>query len=111
MRSAHPRGHSHRVWNVRFNPFHDQLVLSASTDAHVKLWRAASISSAPLVDLDDDDSEQDVLDKEIKTFEFEDSVYSVAWSACDAWVFGSVSYDGRVTCHHVPSAEKYKILL
>ena len=105
------RGHSHWVWNVRFNPFHDQLVLSASTDARVKLWRAASISSAPLVDLEDEDSEQDVLDKEIKTYEFEDSVYSVAWSACDAWVFGCVSYDGRVTCHHVPSAEKYKILL
>ena len=30
-----------------YNRFHDQLLLSASTDGAVKLWRAASISSAP----------------------------------------------------------------
>ena len=96
---------------MRFNPFHDQLVLSASTDARVKLWRAASISSAPLVDLEDDDSEQDVLDKEIKTFEFEDSVYSVAWSAADAFVLASVSYDGQLAVNHVCPQEKNRILL
>ena len=43
--------------------------------------------------------------------EHEESVYSVAWSACDAWVFASLSYDGRVVINHVPSTEKYKILL
>ena len=34
----------------------------------------------------------------------------MAWSACDPFVFVSVSYDGRVVINHVPSTEKYKIL-
>jgi WD40 repeat protein len=42
--------------------------------------------------------------------EHEESVYSVAWSACNSWVFGSVSYDGRVLIHHVKSSERLKIL-
>lgn len=51
-------------------------------------------------------------DKIIKQYdEHEDSVYSIAWSSCDAWVFASLSYDGRVVINHVPAAEKYKILL
>ncbi len=51
-------------------------------------------------------------DKHIQAFsQHEDSVYGVAWSACDAWVFASVSYDGHVVINHVPAAEKYKILL
>ena len=57
-------------------------------------------------------SESEVQDIKIRTFDdHEDSVYSVAWSACDAWVFAALSYDGRVTINHVPSSEKYKILL
>ncbi len=51
-------------------------------------------------------------DKLIRTYdENEDSVYSVAWSAADAWIFAALSYDGRVVAHHVPPPEKYKILL
>jgi hypothetical protein len=41
----------------------------------------------------------------------EDSVYAVAWGGADAWVHASLSFDGRVVLDHVPSAEKYKILL
>jgi len=41
----------------------------------------------------------------------EDSVYSTAWSPCEAWMFCSLSYDGRIILSHVPSTEKYKILL
>ena len=40
-----------------------------------------------------------------------ESIYSCAWSATDAWVFASLSYDGSVVAHRVPSTEKYKILL
>jgi hypothetical protein len=48
----------------------------------------------------------------VRTFdENEDSVYSVAWSAADAWLLTSLSYDGRIVAHHVPPPEKYKILL
>ena len=41
-------GHSHWITKARFNPFHDQLVLTSSTDGLVCLWRATSVSSAPL---------------------------------------------------------------
>ena len=37
-----------RVWSVQFNLFHDQLVLSASSDSQVLLTRVASIASEPL---------------------------------------------------------------
>ena len=42
--------------------------------------------------------------------EHEDSVYSVKWSSTDAWVFASLSYDGRLVINHVPTNEKYSIL-
>jgi len=32
-------------------------------------------------------------------------------SAADAWIFASLSLDGRTIVNHVPPAEKYKILL
>lgn len=34
-----------RVWSVRFNFFHDQLILSSSSDCKVLLTCAASVSS------------------------------------------------------------------
>lgn len=42
--------------------------------------------------------------------EHQESVYSVAWSSYNSWVFGSVSYEGRVLIHHVKQSEKLKIL-
>ena len=35
-----------RVWTVRYNPSHDQFVVSAGSDTAVKLWSAVSVSSA-----------------------------------------------------------------
>lgn len=45
----------HRVWSVQFNLFHDQLVLTASSDSQVLLTRVASIASDPLQNLEDDE--------------------------------------------------------
>ncbi len=42
--------------------------------------------------------------------EHEDSVYRCVWSVADAWVFASLSFDGRVVINHVPSQEKFSIL-
>ncbi|KAL0485272.1 hypothetical protein AKO1_011681 [Acrasis kona] len=42
--------------------------------------------------------------------EHQESVYSIAWSSCNSWVFGSVSYEGRVLIHQVKHSEKLKIL-
>ena len=38
------------------------------------------------------------------------AVYSASWSAADAWIYSSVSFDGRVNVYHVPKHEKDKIL-
>lgn len=51
-------------------------------------------------------------DSLIQTYsDHEDSVYAAAWSSYDAWIFATLSYDGRLCINHVPPAEKYKILL
>ncbi len=48
-------GHSHWVWSVRYNRYHDQLLVSSSSDNLVKLWNVQSISSA--TKSNDDDAE------------------------------------------------------
>jgi len=116
--------HSHWVWSVRYNQYHDQLVLSSSSDGHVVLASMASISSEPhghLIEEEDDldgsdgdgadDKEPSLEDGKIKTFDdHEDSVYCVEWSATDPWVFASLSYDGRLVINHVPRSIKFRIL-
>ena len=115
--------HSHWVWSVKYNQFHDQLILSSSSDGNVVLSSMTSISSEPLGHLDDDDDEDvneddDEEDKEvtvledgkIRTYENEDSVYCAEWSATDPWIFASLSYDGRLVIHHVPRSIKFRIL-
>jgi WD40 repeat protein len=111
--------HSHWVWSTQYHPQHDQLVLSGGSDATVALWRVSSISSSPLVELD----ERDLMDETAggaavadtlirRVEEHEEAVYAARWAAGgDAWMFASVSYDGRLAVNHVPSTEKYKILL
>ncbi|RHY39581.1 hypothetical protein DYB34_004771 [Aphanomyces astaci] len=105
--------HSHWVWCVKYNRFHDQLVLSSSSDSSVNLWRVSSISSAPLLDESTDAGGIDIGDAKISTHDgdHEDSVYAVAWGSQDSWVYVSLSYDGRVVLNTVPSTEKYRILL
>ncbi|XP_015930057.1 EARP-interacting protein homolog [Parasteatoda tepidariorum] len=114
--------HSHWVWCVRYNSFHDQLVLTSSSDSRVILSRAASVSSEPFGHLLDEDnhgddengkiSEKQVSDGVISIYEeHEDSVYAVEWSSADPWLFASLSYDGRLIINKVPRAEKYRILL
>ena len=55
------------------------------------------------------DSDADGL---VKAFdEHDQSIFGLTWSAADAWIFASLSLDGRAIINHVPPAEKYKILL
>lgn len=79
----------------------------------VNLWRVASCSSAPWLSSElENEGEDDPPDIRVRAIDqHEDSVYSVAWSAAEAWVYCSLSYDGRAVVNHVPSTEKYKILL
>jgi EARP and GARP complex-interacting protein 1 len=126
-------GHRHWATRVLYNPFHDQLILSAGTDSIVNLWRMSTISSAPLVMLEDDESDgggfasqhsaksleetptksssAESPNVRVSQYEHMDSVHAIAWGAADAWIYVSASYDGKVVLNHVPSMEKYKILL
>jgi WD40 repeat protein len=114
--------HSHWVWGVQYNRTYDQLLLSCSGDCSVNLWNAHSLSSANSMTLapkpgdtlktpvshkllkDAPVSTVDLTsDHLIKCFEdHEDSVYSVAWSSVNPWLFASLSYDGRVVVNRVP---------
>jgi len=87
--------------------------LSAGTDASLNLWRCSSISSAPLLELDGEEATRlDAGDCKVRSYDdHEESIYSAAWSASDAWVFASLDYSGRIALNHVPSTEKYRILL
>ncbi|KAJ3366526.1 Protein tssc1 [Allomyces javanicus] len=122
-----PGRHTHWVTHVQYNRFHDQLVLSASTDHAVHLTSVSSISSLPLGVMSDASEAEDEAaassgsppplrakldDGLLMTYDqHEDSVYGLAWSAANPWVFCSASYDGRVLVNTVPNAIKYKIIL
>jgi hypothetical protein len=109
-------GHSHWVWSVRYNPFHDQLVLSTGTDCVANLWRLSTVSSAPLLteeygNNNNNSSETSAPNVRVARHEHNDSVYAASWGAADAWIYLTVGYDGKAILSHVPSKEKYKILL
>jgi hypothetical protein len=187
-------GHLHYATTVRYNPYHDQLIVTGGSDGMINLWRISSISSAPLMDLtsgtntsnpgngrrkhtttdpyqDDDDDDDDYDDDydyqrkkhdhstkdhkysdrenipqnnsmemndtttksqlssssndnnndydgdpsspdiRVHKIEMREAVYNVAWSSADAWLYAALAYDGTVIVNHVPSEEKYKILL
>ncbi|KAH0534316.1 EARP-interacting protein homolog [Cotesia glomerata] len=110
--------HSHWVWNIRINKFHDQLVLTSSSDSRVILSSIPSVSSEPFGPVHDEDSIDESVNRNKvddgvigKFEEHEDSVYAVEWSSADPWTFASLSYDGRLVINKVPRKYKYKILL
>ena len=107
--------HSHWVWSIRYNQFHDQLVLTCGSDSKVILTRIASLASQPFGHLiEDEESEKKktlFADEVIKVYEeHEDSVYAVEWSTVDPWTFASLSYDGRLVINKVPKKEKLSLL-
>lgn len=111
--------HSHWIWSVRFNTFHDQLILTSSSDCKTILTCAGSVSSdvgsgggAGGGGDDDDGNKERLPDGLLQTFEqHEDSVYCVEWSSADPWIFASLSYDGRMILSKVPKQYKFQILL
>lgn len=54
---------SFRVWSVRYNHFHDQLLLSSSSDSRLILSNIVSLSSEPFGHLDDEDDDEDKQDR------------------------------------------------
>lgn len=98
-------GHSHNILSAKYNPYHDQLILTGGSDNLVNLWRIASCSSSPWLggggggsssEHQDDGTPDEAANVKVKAIDqHEDSVYAVAWSPADAWIFSSLSYDGR----------------
>lgn len=111
--------HSHWVWCVRFNTFHDQLILSSSSDCKVLLTCAGSVSSEAQVSSEINEANTSgpqerhkvLSDGLLQSFDqHEDSVYCAEWSNVDPWIFASLSYDGRVIISKVPKQYKYQII-
>lgn len=101
--------HSHWVWTVRFNPFHDQILLSSSSDARVNITCAFSVSSEADTVSPENSQTHDGL---LESLDYhDDSVYCAEWSTADPWTFASLSYDGRFILNKIPKEIKYKILL
>ncbi|GAB69046.1 hypothetical protein PCYB_144740, partial [Plasmodium cynomolgi strain B] len=97
--------HSHWVTSIHFNNFHDELLLSTSSDNTVKLHKIGYPANLNL-------KKKDTNYQLIKTYsDHEESVYQGRWSKTDAWVFASLSYDGKCVVNSVPTEEKYRILL
>ncbi|KAI4834930.1 protein TSSC1 [Plasmodium brasilianum] len=97
--------HSHWVTSLNFNNYHDELLLTTSTDNTVKLHKIEYPNNLNL-------QKKETNYKLIKTYtDHEESVYKGIWSKTDAWVFASLSYDGKCVVNTVPTEQKYKILL
>ncbi|KAG2493240.1 hypothetical protein HYH03_008656 [Edaphochlamys debaryana] len=134
-------GHRHWVWHAAYNPVHDSLVASCSSDCSVNLYftpnlahQAAAASggaaegstasgqgaaqtgaaaSAPSAMQGHKGQARsgDLDGKVVSWDEHEDSVYGLAWSVADPWLLASLSFDGRVALNRVPKNIKYKILI
>ena len=107
--------HSHWVWKVRYN-LRDQLLLTGGSDSKVVLLNVSSLASESLSDGEEEEGEkeQKVVMEEGVLEEFdehEDSVYSVAWSTVDPWLFASLSNDGRLVLNKVSKEIKFNIIL
>jgi WD40 repeat protein len=106
--------HSHWIWTVEFNKFHDQLLISCSSDCQVNLQSVISTSSAHVTrdeDVNEASPERKIEDGLVGIYDMhEDSVYSIAWSNGDPWIFASLSFDGVVSVNLVPQDHKYAIM-
>lgn len=113
--------HSHWVWTVRYNTFHDQLILSSSSDSKINVTCAFSVSSEATSPEQQADSgggggepttNGAVNDCLLECLDYhDDSVYCAEWSTADPWTFASLSYDGRFVFRRISKEIKYKILL
>ncbi|CAB4296056.1 unnamed protein product [Prunus armeniaca] len=95
-------GHTHWTWAVRYNPEYDGLILSSGTDSTVNLWLASPSSNDGLISESLVDSPTRRIDPLLNSYsDYEDSIYGLAWSSREPWIFASLSYDGRVVVESV----------
>ncbi|KAL7175000.1 hypothetical protein ACSBR2_028745 [Camellia fascicularis] len=90
-------GHAHWTWAVRCNPEYDGLILSAGTDSTVNVWLTSPPNSDDITYESLVKSPTRLADPLLNSYsDYEDSVYGLAWSSREPWIFSSLSYDGRV---------------
>ncbi|KAL6295473.1 hypothetical protein ACE6H2_003615 [Prunus campanulata] len=95
-------GHTHWTWAVRYNPEYDGLILSSGTDSTVNLWLASPSSKDGSISESLVDSPTRRIDPLLNSYsDYEDSIYGLAWSSREPWIFASLSYDGRVVVESV----------
>ncbi|XP_019168486.1 PREDICTED: WD repeat-containing protein DWA2-like [Ipomoea nil] len=94
-------GHDHWTWTVKCNPEYEGLILSAGTDSAVNLWLTSPPSAADLMSesFESNTSRDGHLLNSYS--DYEDSVYGLAWSYREPWMFASLSYDGRVVVESI----------
>ncbi|KAI5069568.1 hypothetical protein GOP47_0015869 [Adiantum capillus-veneris] len=96
-------GHSHWTWRVRYNPKCDEFLLSSGTDSLVNLWTVDASHEDNAGARSPEDSPRAHIDPLLRSYNgHEDSVYGIAWSLKEPWIFASLSYDGRVLVDSVP---------
>eukprot|EP00210_Caulerpa_lentillifera_P009141 g8715.t1 len=108
------RGHSHWVWDCKFNPKFPSLLLTSSSDCSVLLWNTKQTDGDSPSDSNTPTRVMYEMSGDEQTTRFTDhdeSVYCVDWSQVDEWTFASLSYDGRIAVNKVPSETKYRILI
>ncbi|GMH04658.1 hypothetical protein Nepgr_006498 [Nepenthes gracilis] len=95
-------GHAHWTWAVRCNPEYSGLILSAGTDSAVNLWFAPVLDSEGSAPDSLMESSPQRADQLLNSYgDYEDSVYGLAWSSREPWIFASLSYDGRVVVESI----------
>ncbi|XP_058098507.1 WD repeat-containing protein DWA2-like isoform X2 [Magnolia sinica] len=95
-------GHAHWTWAVQHNPEYHELILSGGTDSTVNLWFASASSKDDTTPESLVESPTRRVDPLLNSYnDYEDSVYGLAWSSREPWIFASLSYDGRVVVESV----------
>ncbi|KAK9946830.1 hypothetical protein M0R45_012273 [Rubus argutus] len=95
-------GHTHWTWAVRCNPEYDELILSSGTDSTVNLWFTSASSNNESMSESLVESPTRRSDPLLHSYsDYEDSIYGLAWSSREPWIFASLSYDGRVVVESV----------
>ncbi|XVF74125.1 hypothetical protein PTKIN_Ptkin13bG0035000 [Pterospermum kingtungense] len=95
-------GHAHWTWAVMCNPEYDGLILSAGTDSTVNLWLSPTSAIDEATSESIAEPSTHLADPLLNSYsDYEDSVYGLAWSSREPWIFASLSYDGRVVVESV----------
>lgn len=101
---------THWIWNCKYNPTYSRVMITCSSSSIVR-----SIIFDKEKDVEDYNNTSTNFINNTFSFvdfvEFEDSVYSLDWSANDPWTFAAVSYNSYLHVNSIPEDIKYKIML